>query len=108
MNNPKTYSEFWPFYLNEHKLKLNRQLHFAGTTLGLLIVFFSVVTQHFEGILGALVAAYAFAWVGHFIFEKNRPATFKYPVWSFISDFKMWAFTVSGKLDGELKKYQVL
>jgi hypothetical protein len=108
MTEPKTYSEFWPFYLREHALRLNRRLHFIGTTVGLVMIFTALVTFKFKWIGIGVISAYTFAWAGHFIFEKNRPATFKYPAWSFFSDWKMWAFTLSGKLDAELKKYQII
>lgn len=86
----KTYSEFWPFYLKEHSQPVNRWLHFFGTTLALALVGFSIASQKYEFLGLALICGYAFAWAGHFFFENNKPATFKYPVWSFISDFRMW------------------
>src|SRR5207248_11048723 len=83
----KTFQEFWPFYLSEHSLPVTRRLHFAGSTLGLLFVGSAVVTRNGWLALGALASGYAFAWIGHFGFEKNRPATFKHPLWSFIADW---------------------
>ena len=94
----QTYAEFWPFYLKEHSHPTNRKLHYAGTSLGLLLLAYAVFTQTYWLILPALISGYAFAWVGHFIIEKNRPATFKYPFWSFISDFKMLYCALTGKL----------
>ena len=100
----KTFAEFWPFYLGEHSKPATRQLHFAGTTLSLLLIVSAVATQRWGLLLGALVCGYAFAWVGHFGVEKNRPATFKYPLWSFAADWKMWALWLSGKLPAELQR----
>lgn len=90
MERIKTYQEFWPFYLREHSHALNRRLHFIGTTLGLALAAYGVFAGSYFLLLAALGCGYAFAWVGHFGVEKNRPATFKYPVWSLISDWRMW------------------
>jgi len=100
----KSFAEFWPYYLGEHQNPLCRQLHFVGTTiaLGLLVSAFLVGDPRLG--VAALLSGYAFAWVGHFVIEKNRPATFKHPIWSFIGDWKMWALMLSGRLDGELSR----
>lgn len=100
----KTYSEFWDFYVREHSKPLTRGLHLVGTTLGvaLLIYFVAIGRWYFFPVL--LVVGYAFAWFAHFVVEKNRPATFKYPLWSFISDFKMIAFIVTGRMRGEVDR----
>ena len=93
----KTYSEFYQFYLTEHKNNISRRLHFFGTTL----VFVEVILLsyfHFWNIWFILpLTGYAFAWVGHFFFEKNKPATFKYPLWSLISDFKLFFEILIGR-----------
>jgi len=85
----KNFSEFWPFYLSQHSNRVCQILHFVGTTLALLIMVFSGLSGHPVWILGGLGVGYTFAWIGHFGFEKNRPATFKYPFWSFAADLKM-------------------
>jgi hypothetical protein len=103
----KTFQEFWPFYLSEHSLPVTRRLHFAGSTLGLAFVGSAIATRNGWLALGALVSGYAFAWIGHFGFEKNRPATFKYPLWSFIADWKMYGLWVSGRLEAELSRLAV-
>ena len=100
----QTFAEFWPFYLREHSRKATRTLHFAGTTLSLLLVIGGIALRSGGLLLLALVCGYAFAWVGHFFVEHNRPATFKYPLWSFAADWKMWALALSGRLDGELQR----
>lgn len=101
MNN---FAEFWPFYLREHSKPMTRMLHFIGTTLVVFIVLSAVALRRPALLLGALVCGYAFAWVGHFFVEHNRPATFKYPFWSFAADWKMWAYALSGRLAAELQK----
>lgn len=100
----QTYREFWPYYLREHRKPTTRWFHFFGTSLAIALVVLSVVTRNPWLILGALVSGYAFAWVSHFFIEKNRPATFTYPLWSLISDFKMAAFMAVGRLGRELEK----
>src|SRR5579859_5490073 len=75
----QTFDEFWPFYLNEHRSPLTRALHFTGTSLSLLIAVSALALRRPMLFVPALVAGYAFAWVGHFFVEHNKPATFKYP-----------------------------
>jgi hypothetical protein len=85
-----SFSEFYPFYLSEHSNRVSRRLHFTGTSisLGLLV---AAANQHSWGLVVlALVQGYALAWIGHFFFEHNRPATFRYPLWSFMGDWRMW------------------
>jgi len=100
----KTYQEFYKFYLGEHSNKTCRVLHVIGTT----IVFALALTAiyHWQPILFLYVplAGYGFAWVGHFFFEKNKPATFKYPLWSLKSDFKMYFDILSGKIGLDTSK----
>jgi hypothetical protein len=100
----QTFAEFWPFYLGEHSAPANRWLHFIGTTLALLQIIYGVATQRFWLLLTALVTGYAFAWIGHFFLEKNKPATFTYPLFSFIGDWKMWGLILTGQLNDEMKK----
>lgn len=94
----KTYREFYKFYLNEHSNKYCKLLHVTGTTLVLALVIAAVYYNSAKLLILVPVAGYGFAWTGHFFFEKNKPATFKYPLWSFISDFKMYYEIISGKL----------
>ena len=88
--NYSSLSEFYPYYLTEHQNGACRLLHFLGTTAVLVVVVGCLATQRFEWLWTALLAGYGPAWVGHFFFEKNRPATFKYPVYSFLSDWLMY------------------
>jgi hypothetical protein len=107
-NRIPTYAEFWPFYLREHSKASTRWLHFVGTSLGLAIAVTAVVQGRAALIPAALVASYGLAWIGHFGIEKNRPATFKYPLWSFISDFRMLGLMAVGQLGPHLERAQTV
>jgi len=100
----QTFAEFWPFYLREHSRPLTRTLHLVGTTLSLLLLVSALALRSGRLVLLALICGYAFAWAGHFFVEHNRPATFKYPLWSFAADWKMWALTLAGRLGPELQR----
>ena len=91
-------AEFYPFYLSEHANRTSRRLHFVGTSLGLAWLAAALVTLNPWFLLGGLLSGYAFAWVGHFFFEKNRPATFSYPFYSFAGDWVMWSEILRGKI----------
>ena len=92
-----SYSEFYEFYLAEHSDPVCRALHYIGTTIALLLMAYAIYSQIWSLILVAIVQGYAWAWVGHFVFEKNKPATFDYPFYSFISDFVMLKDFLLGK-----------
>lgn len=100
----RTFAEFWPFYLREHSRPRTRALHYAGTSLVVAITVFTLVTGQWWWLLAVPVAGYGFAWIAHFRFEKNRPATFTYPLWSLAADFKMWWLWLTGRLGTELDK----
>ena len=87
----KSFKEFYPFYLNEHKKKWTRIFHFFGTLIGLSGLITALVKISFGPFLIGLGIAYLFAWISHFFIEKNRPATFKYPLYSFLGDLKMFS-----------------
>src|SRR5437660_10507108 len=84
------FADFYPFYLSQHSNRTCRRLHFAGTTLGLLALLHALSTLEAGWILAGIAAGYAFAWIGHYFFEKNHPATFTYPLYSFMGDWVMW------------------
>jgi hypothetical protein len=102
-----TYAEFWPYYLGEHSRPVTRGLHFLGTSLAVLALVAAIAAQAWWFLLVAVICGYLFAWISHFFIEHNKPATFTYPLWSLYSDFRMLAFWGTGRLDGELKRYQV-
>ena len=99
-----TYAEFWPYYLTEHSRMSNRVLHYIGSTISLLFLVYLLISLNPWALLGGLISGYGFAWIGHFVLEKNRPATFKYPFWSLFSDFRMYFLFVSGQLGAHLDK----
>ena len=102
-----SFEEFWPFYLGEHRLAATRRLHLVGTSCGVVLALLALATRTPALLLAGLVCGYAFAWVGHFFVEHNRPATFQHPLWSFRGDFHMLALALRGKLDGELARLQI-
>ena len=93
-----SFAEFYPFYLSEHANRTCRRLHFVGTSLGLACLAAALATLTPWWLLVGLLIGYAFAWVGHFVFEKNRPATFTYPLWSFMGDWVMWSEILRGRI----------
>ena len=100
----KTYSEFWDFYVLEHSQPVTRYLHFIGTSLGIVLLVFFLRSGNYLYIPLCFAVGYAFAWFSHFFVEHNKPATFKYPFWSFISDYKMVALMLLGKMDAEIER----
>jgi hypothetical protein len=100
----RTYAEFWPFYLREHSKPVTRWLHFVGTTVGLGFCVSAFILGRGALALGFPLFGYGMAWIGHFGVEKNRPATFKYPLWSLISDFRMLGLMAVGQLGPHLER----
>lgn len=94
----KSFGDFYPFYLSEHSNRISRRLHFTGTSMALGLLVAAAVTQTWWLIPLALVQGYAFAWVGHYFFERNKPATFKYPGFSLMGDWRLWWEILTGKL----------
>jgi hypothetical protein len=92
----RSFREFYPFYLTEHVSRVSRRLHVVGTSLALLCLLAGLLVN-WRFLLLAPLMGYGFAWVGHFFFEKNRPATFKYPLFSLMGDFRLFGETVVGK-----------
>jgi hypothetical protein len=93
-----SFKEFYPFYLGEHSNRICRVLHFIGTFLILILLTYSFTSKNYNLLYLLPVIGYGFAWIGHFVFEKNRPATFKYPRWSLMGDFLMFWHLLTGKL----------
>ena len=94
----ESFAQFYPFYLGEHSNRTCRRLHFIGTSIGLACALHAFSPLNFWWLLGGVVQGYAWAWVGHYFFEHNRPATFKYPRWSFIGDWVMWKDILVGRI----------
>src|SRR5262249_45965976 len=94
----QTYAEFWPFYLQEHTVPACRALHFIATTSHYASGVRALVLMKPWLLLASAVFAYGLPWSGHFVIEKNRPATFKRPFWALISDYRMWGHMVMGRL----------
>ncbi|MGE6391242.1 Mpo1-like protein [Psychrobacter pacificensis] len=96
---------FYDFYLDEHQNMACRRLHFAGSSFGLLGLAKSIKTGSVKPLIKGIAAGYACAWVGHFFFEKNKPASFKFPLKSFASDFRMYGDVLRGNLSLKDHKY---
>lgn len=94
----KSQKEFYPFYLQEHTNNISRRLHFIGTSLLLCILVYALASQTWNLLFTIPVVGYGFAWVGHAFFEKNKPATFTYPLFSLMSDFVMFKDILIGKV----------
>jgi len=104
MKTIQTYTEFWPYYLGEHAQPATRAWHYVGTGLAIMLLITLLVTRNFVLIPLVFVCGYFFAWVSHGLIEKNKPATFTYPLWSLMSDFKMLFHFLTGTMGRELKK----
>jgi hypothetical protein len=102
-----SYEEFWPYYVSEHMEPITRRLHVLGTTLVLAALAAAVLVDPLWFIAAPLFG-YGFAWVGHFFFEHNRPATFTYPLWSLRGDFRMFRLTLLGRMGPELQRAREL
>jgi hypothetical protein len=93
-----TFAQFYPFYLGEHRNRVCRRLHFLGSSLALSCLALLAVTRNPWWLLAGLVCGYGFAWVGHFAFEKNKPASFRRPLYSFMGDWMMFKDILTGKV----------
>ncbi len=93
-----SFAEFYPFYLTEHNNRTCRRLHFSGTSLFLGCSLMLLVSGNFLWLLTGLLCGYSFAWIGHFGFEHNKPASFKRPLYSFMGDWVMYKDILTGRI----------
>ena len=100
----QSFSEFWPFYVSEHSKPATRALHLIGTTAGIALLVYLIATGRWWLFLLGFVPGYGFAWLAHFLIEKNKPATFQYPLWSFMGDYKMIVLMLTGRMNQELER----
>ncbi len=100
----RTFDDFWPHYVREHSHETNRTLHFVGLTLAMGSAAAGLVTRRPGFFLAAPLLGYGFAWVGHFLVEGNRPATFTHPLWSLRGNFVMWWKTATGAMAAEVER----
>ena len=94
----ETLRDFYPRYLDEHRSRANRRLHFAGSLGALLLLAWGVITLDPWSLPAALLTGYGFAWFGHAVFERNRPATFRRPLYSFMGDWVMFRDMLTGRI----------
>ncbi|WP_298917343.1 DUF962 domain-containing protein [uncultured Algimonas sp.] len=99
-----SYAEFWPYYLREHARPATRAWHYAGTVIAIMVLVAVIVTGNWLWLPLVLVSGYFFAWMSHGFIERNKPATFTYPLWSLASDFKMLFHFLTGTMGRELEK----
>lgn len=100
----KSFAEFWPYYVSEHSKPGTRLLHLIGTVIAVGLAVWFVATGRWWLVPLALIPGYGAAWIAHFTIEKNRPATFQYPLWSFMGDYKMIALMVTGRMGEEIER----
>jgi hypothetical protein len=100
----RSFEEFWPFYVREHAHPTNRALHVVGTTLAMGSVAAGLLTGRRAFYVAAPVLGYGFAWVGHFLVQGNKPATFSHPLWSLRGDLVMWWKTLTGTMEAEVER----
>jgi len=99
-----SFSEFWPHYLAEHSQPTTRLLHLMGTTVGIVCAVYFIASGRWWLFPLGLIPGYGAAWIGHFFIEKNRPATFQHPLWSFMGDYKMIGMMLSGRMKTEVER----
>lgn len=93
-----SFRDFYPYYLSEHQNSICRRLHFIGSTLVLALLVLSLMTQQWMLLWLLPIAGYGFAWLGHFAYEKNKPATFQYPLYSLLGDWVMYKDILLGRI----------
>jgi hypothetical protein len=102
----QTFAEFWPYYVREHSQTGTRILHYVGTAAGTSALVWLIATGRWFWFPLAFLPGYGCAWIGHFVIEKNKPATFQHPLWSFIADYKMFGLMLLGRMKDEVTQAQ--
>ena len=102
---PTTYEEFWPYYVSQHLHPATRAIHVAGTAGALICGAVGAALLNPVVFAVSPAVAYGPAFTSHFVIEKNRPASFKYPLWSFIADFKLWSLMLTGRIQNEVERH---
>jgi hypothetical protein len=100
----KSFDEFWPYYVKEHRQPATRKIHAVGTTIGMACLAGLIASKRWKLLPLSLVPGYGAAWLSHFLIERNKPATFDYPLWSLMGDYKMLGLMIAGKMDGEVER----
>jgi|SRR5215813_7971244 len=100
----QSFEEFWPYYVAEHSHPGTRTLHALGTTAAVACMAACVASRKWKFLPLTLVPGYGAAWLAHFLIEKNKPASFDYPLWSFMADYKMVGLMLAGKMDEEVER----
>jgi hypothetical protein len=103
----RSYREFWPFYVSQHLKAGTRLLHFIGTSAVILCVVVAIVRREWWLLLLGPVVSYGPAWIAHFFVERNKPATFTYPLWSLIGDFHMYGLMWAGRMEREIRRLEL-
>ena len=101
----RTLDEFWPYYVRQHSKRLTRQWHFIGNVNLVLWLFWAASRKSTILMVMGVATSYMFAWVGHFVVERNVPSTFQYPVLSALADMRMFVLMLQGRMDAEAEKY---
>lgn len=101
---PTNFEEFWPYYVSVHARPVTRWLHLTGTLLGATTAIFGMCVGRWWMLFVGIAIGYTFAWTAHFVFERNLPATFQHPKWSFRADWRMIRLLLTGKMDAEVKR----
>jgi hypothetical protein len=93
----RNFAAFYSFYLGEHGNRASRRLHVTGTGVSVVLLAAALILRDWRFLIAAVICGYVFAWIGHFFFEKNRPATFTHPLWSLMGDFRLFWETVTAR-----------
>jgi hypothetical protein len=101
------YASFWPVYLAAHRRPATRAIHMTGTAAGILLLLAALAFRNAWFLALAVIAGYGFAWLSHGMVERNRPATFRHPLWSIFSDFRMLFLWLGGRLGGDLARHGI-